>query len=429
MKSADTQLDVIIVGGGPAGSVLARRLALARARVLLLAGPSSGGCEGISRRTRELLATEAPDATLGLLRGPVPRGGSWGAGRAVTGSEWLVDRSQLAVRLRAAAQDAGAEVMSDLAVGTIPETGGFRVVTRNGSCHLATHLVDARGRRGREQRGPLLLAVGRRFTTPRQDLAPATALHVLADGWCWLVTEPGRAWVQLVGVPRHRPLRDWHANACAELPALRQALAWAEPASPIIARPAHARLGADVSAPGHWRVGDAAYAADPLSGQGIYHALCSARAVASAIGSALNGVEPALAQRFVADLHARMWSRGVSVAADFYREGAAAGPFWTQTAAGYAALAPAIADTPPAIEIRPVLDAGRICARPVLVTSARPHGVWHVDGVALAPLLEYFQASAAADVGGAALALSQPPAAVATATRWLQAAGALPMGD
>jgi hypothetical protein len=55
--------------------------------------------------------------------------------------------------------------------------------------------------------------------------------------------------------------------------------------------------------------------------------------------------------------------------------------------------------------------------------------VWHVDGVALAPLLEYFQASAAADVGGAALALSQPPAAVARATRWLQAAGALPMGD
>lgn len=67
--------DVMIVGGGPAGSVLARRLAMEQVRVLLLAGPSPGGTEGVSRRTRDLLAMEGLDGALDILRGPVPRSG------------------------------------------------------------------------------------------------------------------------------------------------------------------------------------------------------------------------------------------------------------------------------------------------------------------------------------------------------------------
>jgi flavin-dependent dehydrogenase len=435
MSPASVQQDVIVVGGGPAGSVLARSLARAGVRVLLLSGPPVAGCEGISRRTRELLEAEALDGALELLHGPVPRSGSWGD-RAVTGGEWLVDRALLASALREAARQAGVVVKAGIAVDTAREARGFRVATRAGDCHHATYVVDARGRRGRERRGPPLVAIGQRFTVPRR-LEPGTALHAFTDGWCWIATEPGTAWVQLVGAPRRRPLSRWLGHACAELPALREMLAGAEPGGPIVARPAHARLGAVSRVPGRWRVGDAAHAPDPLSGQGIYHALCSARAAAQAIRSALEGggerpdEEGAcgLAQQYLDGVHERMWGRSVAAAASFYRESAAAGPFWERTAGAYAALTPAAAPAAPAVQLRPVLDSGRIRAREVLVTGAHPQGAWHIAGVELAPLLKHYQESAAADVGSAALALSQPPAAVATATRWLQAAGALPPGD
>lgn len=434
MRPASAQQDVIIVGGGPAGSVLARGLARAGARVLLLAGPSTAGREGISRRTRELLEAEALDGALDLLRGPVPRGGSWGE-RTVTGGEWLVDRALLAARLRATARQAGVAVSADIAVDTALEPHGFRITTRGGECYRATHVVEARGRRGRERRGPPLMAIGQRFAVPHRRFEPGTALHVFADGWCWLAAEPGTIWVQLVGAPRQRPLSSWLGHACAALPALRAALAGAVPSGPIVARPAHARRGTAPCAPGQWRVGDAAHAPDPLSGQGIYHALCSARAATQAIRSALEGAEhganestdSGLAQQYLDGLHERMWTHGVAAAASFYRESTAAGSFWERTAAAYAALIPPAAPSTPTVELRPVLDSGRIRAREVLVTGALPQGAWHVAGVELAPLLQHYQASPAADVGNAARALSQPPAAVATATRWLQAAGALPL--
>lgn len=427
MNAGAAGYDVMIVGGGPAGSVLARRLAMEQLRVLLLAGPSPGGTEGVSRRTRDLLAMEGLDGALDILRGPVPRGGAWGAGRTIAGTEWLVDRSLLAARLHAAARASGADVVDGIAATTIRDAAGFRVVTRAGDCYQAPILVDARGRRGRERRGPRLVAIGQNFVTRRMDLAPATQVHMLADGWCWLVTEPGNVWVQLVGAPRRQPLRNGLAAACAALPQLRAVLEAAEPTAAATVRPAHARLGPAGCDLGRWRVGDAAYATDPLSGQGIYHALCSARAVAVALNSVLAGVEAALAQRFIAELHERMWRRGVKVAAEFYREAAAAGPFWTQTADAYASLIPVAGASPPAIESRPVLDSGRIRERRVCVTAAQPEGVWHVDGVALAPLMDYLQATESASIVGAAAALARPPNAVATAVRWLHTAGALPM--
>ena len=78
---------------------------------------------------------------------------------------------------------------------------------------------------------------------------------------------------------------------------------------------------------------------------------------------------------------------------------------------------------PARMERRPVLDAGRILERDVVVTADHPRGVWHIGGVPLASLKHYFDATEHATVAGAAAALHQPPAAIASALRWLQQTG------
>src|SRR6185312_12304921 len=101
-----------------------------------------------------------------------------------------------------------------------------------------------------------------------------------------------------------------------------------------------ARLGAPGNDAAFWRVGDAAFALDPLSGQGVFEALRGARLAATAILSVLAGGEALPAHRFITLRHEDAWARGVRAAAGFYRENAGRGAFWSDTAAAYEALLP-----------------------------------------------------------------------------------------
>ena len=65
--------DVLVLGAGPAGSALARRLASAGARVALIGAASRPGIEGVSERSRALLLEEglaesSPPAPAGIER-------------------------------------------------------------------------------------------------------------------------------------------------------------------------------------------------------------------------------------------------------------------------------------------------------------------------------------------------------------------------
>jgi hypothetical protein len=195
-----------------------------------------------------------------------------------------------------------------------------------------------------------------------------------------------------------------------------------------MARPAHARLGleardANARDVTRWRVGDAALALDPLSGQGVYEALRGARLVATAVQSVMRGGDPLAAQRFVAERQEESWTSGVRTAAAFYRENAARGAFWPQTATAYERMLPEAAPTPPRIERRPVLCGDRILERDVIVTPQHPRGVWHVADVPLVPLKGYLESAEHATVSGAAAAVERPAAAVASAIHWLQKTG------
>jgi hypothetical protein len=444
--------DVLVIGSGPAGSVVAGRLAAAGARVALVGAAARAGWEGLSRRSLALLAEEGLDGAPGIIDGPFPRSGVWGGGRRVEGLEWLVERRALAAALRCRARAAGVDDRRDTVTSLQWESGQWRGLTRAGVSLAAAQVIEARGRRGPERHGPLLLAVGRQFRT-RFDADPAgapaqpsTHIQPLDFGWCWWAARADALWVQVVGRPRcgHPAIAHsaeahaaaghpaaWIAAAAVQIPALARALEGSLPDGDLVARPAHARLGCyDRLNPSleprdatRWRVGDAALALDPLSGQGVYEVLRGARLVATAVQSVMRGGDAPLAHRFVAERQEEAWTNGVRIAAGFYRENAARGAFWSETATAYERLLPSAAPVAPRIERLPVLCGGRFVERDVIVTPQHPRGVWHVADVPLVSLKGYLESAEHATVSGAAAAVDRPAAAVASAIHWLQQTG------
>lgn len=427
--------DVVVCGAGPAGAVVARRLAAAGARVALVGTGSRPGWEGLSARSRALLGEEGFDGMTDVVAGPCTRHGTWADGRPVEGIEWLAERSRLAQAVCIAAVSAGVDHRLDTVTNAKRVGDQWRVALRGGGVLAAPMLIDARGRRGPQRRGPLLLAVGQRLKRSARAAslsgacgASVTGIGVADFGWAWWA-ELGRVlWVQVIGRPRSSHPAEWLGLAAAQIPALAGALDGASMWGDAVARPAHTRLGIAGHDSTLWHVGDSALALDPLSGQGLFEAVRGARLVATAIQSIMNGGDAGLAHRFIADRHEEAWRRGVRVACEFYRENRTRGAFWRDTSAAYAGLLPAPTaatkgTVPARMERRPVLDSGRILERDVVVTADHPRGVWHIGGVPLANLKHYFDATELATVAGAAAALQQPPAAIASALRWLQQVG------
>jgi len=416
---------VAVIGGGPAGCAVARRLALGGIRVTQFVSGTVAGREGLSRRTCELLREDGFGDLAAVLTGPVPRGGHWGSGRSVAGEEWLADREQLAAEMRAGAAAAGAVMRDDLIEGIAGDYPEFRVRTRSGAEVTATAVVDARGRRGAELHGPTLLALGQGFRTAA-PLPSGTAIHPMSWGWCWIVRNGPQLWIQLAGQPGDGRPEGWLARAARELPELVSALKGAVSIGEPVARPSHARRSIAPAQPGLIRTGDAAVGLDPLSGQGVYEALRGARVAAAAVRSLIDGVDPAVVTRFLTERDDALWERVVSTAAAFYAENTGIGAFWSNTAAAYRALERSPVPIATAIERRPVLDGDRIRERDVLVTAAQPRGVWQVDGVSVVALIHYIQRVGNATPSAAAAELARPQAAVLAAARWLRESGAWP---
>lgn len=138
--------------------------------------------------------------------------------------------------------------------------------------------------------------------------------------------------------------------------------------------------------PGLVRIGDAALALDPLSGQGVHEAIGSAHVGVAAINSFLTGTEWAPVARFVDERASELWRRGVQTAGHFYRlqaDRARAAPFWDATATECERLAAEAAAAtsdprPGRFEARPVLNGERIEVRSVWVSARWPRGLWRV---------------------------------------------------
>ena len=430
--------EITILGSGPAAVATACGLRRLGHEISLIGVPGNTAFEGVSERTLALLHQWGLAAAADSLGGAGERLGSW-AGRDLAGNrEYVVDRAHFDAALVTDAASSGVTIVSDRVIGYARGAGHWRVRTRHASIDCRV-VIDARGRRVRRavDKGPDLIAVCQRFRT-RHAAKVLTRIEALPQGWCWLATNGrGMSWLQAVCSRNERSLRfglERHLGSIlAAAPQTAAALAGATSEGVALARAATASLSVRQDVGGVFCTGDALVAFDPLSGQGIYEALRSAAVTVAAAHSYCSAGEWGPVARFVRERACDLWGRRSESAALFYEQQAGQMPsaFWVRSAAAYAdcQLADRFAVAgEPRIQRRPVLDGSLIELRRVVVTAQSPRGVWQVDGIDLAELVDFLRAAHTTDVERIALRFSCSPKAVAHAMQWLRAHGLLGAG-
>ncbi len=425
--------DVVILGAGPAGAVAALGLAAKGLPTAVISRPGAGvtsragtgvtsraassGVQGLSARALVSLTEVGLGAAAACASEPATRSVLWAGEQSERGQEFLIERGAFDARLRASLQD-GVVCWMDASVQDVAFIdGAWQIATNCGSVRGRT-VLDARGRFARRsnERGPLL--VSRSFVLESgRPSAPRSAVAALDDGWCWLaVTNSGTYAAQFVGSATRRLSREQVADrvqsaarSLADLglcledlglgPAdlgLRPAADVGQQIEPLIgegtygACAAVARYSQPSRGPGYLRIGDAAVAMDPLSGNGIHEAVRSARVAVAAVNSYLRGEPWSVVARFVDERSRELWRRSVTAAAGFYRLQAdwSGSAFWKSVAETYERAADGATirvEGKGQFEMRPVLNGEQIELRRVWVSPDWPRGVWKVNGRSVTP--------------------------------------------
>lgn len=413
--------DLVVLGGGPAGAVSAWLAARDGLRVLLVdPGAAAPRPEGLSPRLHRWLAGQGLLQGFADILGPLRRQVDW-AGISQGNGEYVVMRGALDAHLRQAAVRAGAVLVPG---SGRPEPGGARLT---GGRRLAAPLViDARGRRAATGgQAPATLALSGWVAG---SMAPGIRLSAFARGWLWRAALPdGRIWVQVMldaaaadnGADKQSPKARLLAALAEAEPALAGTAAGDAIPGPVLVREAAPRLpapvGADLSC---LRVGDAFAAMDPLSGHGQFWAVSSALAVAAVRRTlAADPGRAALCRDFLNQRARDSSLHQARIGRDFIRLETrfAAAPFW-RARAGFPDDLPA-GQPCAAPKIRPaiVVEDGLLTRREVLHTPRSPGGIGWIGSVPAPEAWRLWQA------GGAGALARRWGRAAAPLARQLQA--------
>ena len=346
------QRGVLVVGGGPAGSVTAAALAREGVRVRLIEAarfPRYHVGESLTPSCRAVLETIGIAKTLDEHGFVLKHGGAfrwdtdawffdWGSQMGVT--SWQVDRAEFDRLLLDHAEDCGAEVACGVSAKSVTfddrgRPSSVDCVSDTGERFTLTdfdHLVDATGRNG-------LLStrhLGSRRPEPTlrniavwgywQDTAmlpdtPPGGINIISspEGWYWVIPLAGnRTGIGFVTRkeyfaerrPAFATLDAMYRSLVERSATVRSLVDGARFDGPVRAETDYSYCADRFCGPGYMLVGDAACFLDPLLSTGVHLALYSALNAAASIASVYRGeVHEAAAQNFFEFSYRRAYTR------------------------------------------------------------------------------------------------------------------------
>ena len=400
---------IVVLGGGPAGGATALGLKKLGYPVMVIAESRPfEAVEGISDRVVEGLRNAGFTQALANLPEPSPRLASWNGATNSANTERLINRSQLDKGILLDLEAAGVTVIRGRVAKTVAQDHGYQVVLKDESAEPlhADFLVEARGRSapgaGLERlRGSETVSLLQRWQG--EPCKPQSAAQSFADGWAWMAAwSDGTRYLQLTfdvataDLPDKAGLID-HCNAILQtLPSAQPFLENAIPADSIHARTSTPILCREAVGDKWIRVGDAAMAVDPLSGNGIFQALSSALQAPAVINTLLQQPEnAALAKQFYQQRVDHLFFRFARIGRDFYASEQRwwDNPFWV-TRRNWPDNEPLHQDTDPdslQVVTMPVVSNSLIEVKEVVVTNDQPLGIWHLNGIEMAPVVQALQ--------------------------------------
>jgi flavin-dependent dehydrogenase len=394
---------VVVLGAGPAGAAVALGLRrLGYAVTLVSEWRRFAALEGVSIRVLEALRAAGLHQALADATLPSQRQVNWNGQQHAQNIEYLLDRPSFDRGLREDLRAAGVVLIEGRVLAVQLSTSGHQVQIEGHEVLTADFLVEARGRQapalGKGLRGPETVSLLNRWQGAPGHTA--SAVESLADGWAWMARRAdGQCYwqwtvdVASAGLPGKAQLLEYCRQRRQESAVARAFFG----DDPEVDLQLHARSSTAILSPQvcgeNWiRVGDAAMAVDPLSGNGIFQSLSSALQAPTVINTLLRKPErAALAQRFHQQRVEQLFLRFARIGRDFYADEQRwlDQPFW-QARRNWpdAEVAHAEADfNALRIERAPVLRDGFVDEAEVVITVDQPLGIWHVQGVEVAVLV------------------------------------------